>query len=283
LTGASGQLASDLKIHLKHHDLLPFSHAELDITDAARLNEVLERMRPDLLINTSAYHRVDECESNMEKSFEVNAFAVKRLGELCRKLGAGVMHFSTDYVFGGERSVPYTEDDAPGPLSVYGASKLAGEYLLRNALESHYVVRTCGLFGVAGSSGKGGNFIETMMKLAREGKSIRVVSDQVLTPTSTTDLAKKCAELIETGRFGLYHITSDGECSWFEFAQTIFALAGLEADLKATTSREFGAPARRPRYSVLENRRLKELLLDDLRPWRAALTEYMERKGYLKP
>jgi dTDP-4-dehydrorhamnose reductase len=282
LTGAGGQLAGDLKRTLRNHQVIPVTHAELDVADPGAVEEALTRHRPDLVINTAAYHRVDECESAAEKSFAVNAIAVKRLADACKWHSSALMQFSTDYVFDGRKKTPYAETDSPGPLSVYGTSKLAGEYLVANAVKEHYIIRTCGLYGAAGTSGKGGNFVETMMRLAREGRRIRVVSDQVLTPTSTCDLAEVVAALVETGRWGLYHATSEGECSWFEFAQALFGMAGLKPDLSATTSLEFGAPARRPPYSVLENRRLKELGLDTMRHWRDALADYMKKKGYLQ-
>jgi dTDP-4-dehydrorhamnose reductase len=282
ITGAGGQLASDLKQALRRHTVIPLTHAELDVADKGAVDEALTRHRPDLVINTAAFHRVDECESAAEQSFAVNAIAVKHLGDACKGHSSAVMHFSTDYVFDGRKRTPYVETDAPGPLSVYGTSKLAGEYLLACALKEHYIIRTCGLYGAAGTSGKGGNFIETMMRLAREGKSIRVVSDQMLTPTSSCDLAEVVAALVETGKWGLYHATSRGECSWFEFAQAIFKLAGLKPDLSETTSREYAAPAARPAYSVLENRRLRELGIDTLRHWHEALADYMKKKGYLQ-
>jgi dTDP-4-dehydrorhamnose reductase len=189
---------------------------------------------------------------------------------------------STDYVFGGEKRAPYTEDDAPNPLNVYGVSKLAGEYFVRALCPKHFIVRTSGLYGVAGSSGKGGNFVETMIRLAKEGKPIRVVTDQVLTPTYTRDLAHKIKELLQTEAYGVYHITNSGQCSWYEFAAKIFELLSLKPDFGPTTSAEFGAKAKRPAYSVLAHGRLAQLGLDDLRSWPEALAAYLEEKGLLK-
>jgi dTDP-4-dehydrorhamnose reductase len=191
------------------------------------------------------------------------------------------MHISTDYVFDGAKRAPYVETDAPNPLSAYGASKLAGELLIRAAWPKHYIVRTCGLYGRAGASGKGGNFVNTMLRLAREGKPIRVVGDQICTPTATADLAAQLALLIETRAWGTYHATSAGGCAWSAFAAEIFRLAaarGLIAAAPAVTaisSAEFGAPARRPPYSVLENRALADLGLDRMRPWQDALAGYI--------
>src|SRR5207245_2771295 len=164
-----------------------------------------------------------------------------------------LVHYSTDYVFGldGSRATPLTEDDSPGPVSVYGLSKLAGEYLVRSICPKHFVIRTCGLYGVWGSGGKGGNFVETMLRVAGQGKPLRVVADQVCTPTYTVDLAEATAALLPTGRYGLYHLTSGGSCSWYEFARAIFELSGVRADLSPITSAEYKAAARRPGYSVL--------------------------------
>jgi dTDP-4-dehydrorhamnose reductase len=153
---------------------------------------------------------------------------------------------------------------------------LAGELLIHSAWPKHYIVRTCGLYGVAGASGKGGNFVNTMLRLANENKTIRVVNDQVCTPTFTKDLARQIAELIETGAYGTYHITNDGKCSWHEFAGEIFRLAGVNADLHPCTSEAFGAPARRPPYSVLENRGLTSLGMNHMRSWQDALAEYIQ-------
>src|SRR5262249_28427173 len=149
------------------------------------------------------------------------------------------------------RRAPYAETDAPGPVSVYGLSKLAGEYLVRSTCPKHFVIRTCGLYGVWGAGGKGGNFVETMLRLAALGKSLHVVADQVCTPSYTVDVATAASALIQTEKYGLYHLTNAGSCTWHEFAQTIFELAGEKADLTAITSQEYGAPARRPGYSVL--------------------------------
>jgi len=191
-----------------------------------------------------------------------------------------LVHISTNYVFDGQKREPYTEDDPPNPLSVYGASKLTGEYFARNICPKHFVIRTSGLYGVAGSRAKGGNFVETMIRLAKERKPIRVVTDQVLTPTYTRDLAEKIKELLQTEAYGLYHITNSGQCSWYEFAAKIFELLGGKPDFGPTTSAEFGAKAKRPAYSVLAHERLKQLGLDDLRLWPEALEAYLEEKGY---
>lgn len=285
LIGANGQLGSDLVLAMQaagisEFECFPFKHTDLEVCAAAAVQEALTRLKPDVVINTAAYHRVDDCEDNAEKAFQVNALAVRNLALVCRDIDATLVHMSTDYVFGGdgERQTPYTEDDAPQPLNVYGASKVAGEHFVRHYCPKHFVVRTSGLYGIAGSSGKGGNFVELMLRLAREGKPIRVVDDQRLTPTYTMDLAQKILELIRTDHYNLYHVTSSGDCSWYEFAAKIFDLAGLTPLLSATTTASFGAKATRPTYSVLDKAQLKRQGLGLLRSWPEALAAYLQER-----
>ena len=280
IIGAGGQLGSELVNCLQDDIIIPLTHIDIELTDYQQVNDILSSNMPDVVINTSAYHRVDECEDYIDKSFSVNASAVRTLAKICSEHDTTLVHFSTDYVFGGEIKTPYAEDDIPNPLSVYAVSKLAGEYFARNICKRHFVVRTCGLYGAKGISGKGGNFVELMLKLAREKKPVKVVSDQIVTPTYAKELALKIAQLLRTDEYGLYHITNNGSCSWYEFAKTIFDLTGIESDLSSTTSAEYGAKARRPSYSVLENGNLKRLGLDDMRPWKDALQEYLTEKGY---
>ncbi len=278
LIGANGQLGSELARIFSDHDLVSLTHADLDITDDRQVEKLLDQLAPDLILNTAAYHRVDECEDFPARAYEVNALAVRHLAQWAKTHQVVLLHFSTDYVFDGRLRRPYSEADPPAPLSAYAVSKLAGEYFIRAIHDRHVIVRTCGLYGIAGSSGKGGNFVETMLRLATEGKEIRVVDDQVLTPTSAKELARKVRQLVETGAYGIYHITNDGACSWYEFSQAIFEISGLTPRLQPTTSAAFGARANRPAYSVLDNANLRSLGLDDLRDWRDALKEYLEER-----
>lgn len=283
LVGANGQLGSDLRRVLNADyqagQIVPLTRSDLDVTDHGRVREFLAERAPRVVINTAAYHRVDEVESNPFWAFEVNAIAVHNLASVCRDLDCVLVHVSTDYVFGGaDRTTPYAEADPPFPVNVYGSSKLAGEYLVRSTCPRHFVVRSSGLYGVAGSSGKGGNFVERMLCLASEGQDIRVVDDQRLAPTYTVDLARKIVALLQTDRYGLYHVVNAGSCTWYEFAREIFRLLGAEARLSPTTSAAFGAKARRPRYSVLQNRALRAQGQDDLRPWPEALRAYLSER-----
>ncbi|GAI54433.1 unnamed protein product, partial [marine sediment metagenome] len=211
--GVGGQLGSDLRRELSPFALVPLTHSEIEITDMNSVKQAFNKHQPDVIINTAAFHRVDDCESNQDKAFSINALGARNVAVVTQKLGAKLVHISTDYIFGGEsepRTTPYTEFDIPLPPNLYGKSKLAGEELVQHLCPRHFIVRTSGLFGVAGASGKGGNFVETMLRLAQERDELRVVNDQVFSPTSTRDLARKIAQLIDTDYYGIFHITNKG-------------------------------------------------------------------------
>src|SRR5579875_224088 len=279
--GANGQLGTDLVQNFVDWPLIKATHADFDVCDAVAARQFLTAAKAELVINTTAFHKLDDCEDQPQKAFAVNATAVRDLAVICRDLGATLVHLSTDYVFGGSQTTPYSEDDPTTPVNVYGVSKVAGESLVRATCPRHYIVRTCGLYGVAGASGKGGNFPELMIRLAREGKPIKVVCDQILTPSSTRDVAIKIRELVETGRYGTYHITNDGSCSWYEFAERIFQLLRLRPDFTATTTAAFAAKTQRPAYSVLAKEGLRRAGLAAMRPWQEALADYLREKGHL--
>jgi dTDP-4-dehydrorhamnose reductase len=278
--GAGGQLGHELVTRLGA-DAIALARVDLDLCDFVYTRRLLSERRPDAVINAAAFTRVDDCEAEPSRAFWVNALAVRHLAQLCADLGCLLVHVSTDYVFDGGQHRPYTEDDVPNPVSVYGVSKLAGEQFVRALAPRHLIVRTCGLYGEAGAVTRRGNFVETMLRLADEGRAIRVVADQVLTPSSARDVARKISELVALARYGTFHVTNAGQCSWFEFAQTIFDLAGLRPLLEPTTSAAYGARARRPAYSVLAHERLAALGADDLPSWRDALTAYLRDRGRL--
>jgi dTDP-4-dehydrorhamnose reductase len=281
LLGSNGQLGRDLLAQLSEHELFPLTRQEFDVTDHARARSVISDLKPDLVLNTTAYHRVDDCESQPELAYNVNVLAVLNLVRISNDLDAALVHFSTDYVFDGKSRTPYSEDSVALPLSIYGNSKLAGELLVRTMARKYFVIRTCGLYGNAGSRGKGGNFVETMLSKARNGDPIRVVNDQILSPTSTLEVARQMKSLLTSTHYGLFHMTSEGACSWFEFATAIFELAEIPADLSPTTSDAYKSPAKRPQYSVLENGRLKKLGLNRMRHWREGLSEYLNLRTKL--
>ena len=287
IIGANGQLGSDIvKIFGadSFYEVVPLNHPDIDITKPDTINLIIQKYQPEMIISTAAYHRVDECEMHPEESFGVNALGVHNLCLACKKDGITLVHFSTDYVFGldQKRNTPYTEDDAPGPQSVYAVSKLAGEYLMRYLCEKFFLIRSCGLYGSAGPSAKSGNFVDNMVKEAQTEKEVRVVNDQILTPTYTVDLAQNLKELLKTQEYGLYHITSEEQCSWYEFAEEIFKLLKSSIPLIPVATNYFYSPVQRPLYSVLDNAHLKQIGLNLMKPWRDALHRYMQEKEYLK-
>jgi dTDP-4-dehydrorhamnose reductase len=287
LLGGNSQLGTDLLPALHNHDVVATSrapapssgHRALDVTDLAATRTLIAGLRPDAIINTTAFHRVDDIENDASEALRMNAHVPHQLALLCRDAGAVLMHVSTDYVFDGAKRAPYTEQDPVNPLSAYGSSKVAGEMLVRATRCKHLIVRSCGLYGLAGSSGKGTNFVNTMLRLAAAGKPIKVVADQTCTPTFTRDLARQMVLLLEASvlqnKWGTFHATNTGHCTWFEFAGEIFRLAGRTPDLAPTTSAAYNAPATRPPYSVLHNSGLAVLGLPEMRPWKAALAEYV--------
>jgi len=275
LLGANGQLGRDLHQVLSDHLVVPFTRDDFDVRDHARTRAVISQALPAVILNTTAYHRVDDCELNVELAYQVNALAVLNLARIANDLDAVRVHISTDYVFDGKAEAPYTEESRPMPLSIYGNSKLAGEHLVRSIARKYFLIRTSGLYGKSGSRGRGGNFVETMLAKARNRERIKVVNDQQSTPTYTLDLARQIAAVLATSHYGLFHITNAGFCSWYEFARRVFELAGIDADLTPTTSEFYKSPAIRPRYSVLENARLKSLGLDRMRHWSEALAAYV--------
>jgi len=283
LIGANGQLGSDLCISLKDQDLIPLTDKDIDITDINSVFTSCRHYRPDVIINTAGYVLVDECEDNVDLAFRVNALGARIVAVAAQEIGAVLVHLSSDYVFGDEqRNHPYTEFDAPAPLSVYGSSKLAGEIFVQHLCSKYFIVRTSALFGVAGSMGKGGNFVETMIRLAQQKDELRVVNDQVFSPTYAKDLAYKITQLIDTKYYGIFHITNGGTCSWYEFTGEILKLAGINTTVSPVTTEQYPQKAMRPRYSVLSNYHLKLLGMDDMRPWQDALRHYMIEKGHLK-
>jgi dTDP-4-dehydrorhamnose reductase len=278
--GAPGQLGQDL-MRVFDEDAVGFAHQDLDVTDEARVASAISSAEPDWVLNTAAFHRVDDCELDPTSTFAVNAVGALNVARAAADVGSGVVFYSTDYVFGGEdreRDHPYEEGDSPHPLSVYGASKVAGEQLVAQANPRHLVVRSAGLYGTA-TSRKGWTFPELMLNKARTDGFVRVVTDQVLSPTFTADLALKTKELIEHDAVGLFHLTNDGECSWYEFARGAFDLAGVEAEMEPIESGQLRQRARRPSYSALTTARLQNMGLSPLRPWKEALSDYLRTKG----
>jgi dTDP-4-dehydrorhamnose reductase len=279
LIGATGQLGTDLRrVFLREEwEVVVAAHTNLDVCDSERVEETIRSNSPDLAINTAAFHKVEECEIEPERAFRVNAVGAFNLAKACARHNVTLVHFSTDYVFDGSKQAPYEENDLPRPLNVYGASKVAGEELVACSMDRFYLVRTCGLYGLAGSSGKGGNFVENMLKKAAQGGTIRVVDDQVLTPTATSDLAQTVEYLVKTGIHGLYHISCEGACSWHEFARRIFEQAGADVDLVPVRTAAFPSAVKRPSYSVLSKNKLHGIGLS-MPSWQESLGRYFEMR-----
>jgi dTDP-4-dehydrorhamnose reductase len=279
LIGALGQLGIDLQKVLKAHAVIPVDKEEIDVCDARQVDAMVDALQPDVLLNCSAFNRVDEAEDAPEAAFAVNTFAVRNLALAARRRNAKLMHFSSDYVFDGPGRRPYVETDLPCPQSMYGVSKLAGEAMTQAIWPKHFLIRTCGLYGYTGSRDKGTNFVEAMLRVGAKAGLVRVVSDQVCTPTSTMDLACAVDRLLPTEGYGLYHLTSAGECSWYQFANAIFEEAGLHPEVQPVSSDQFPAKAKRPDYSVLDNRRFRSEGFRDMRPWREALADYIRGRS----
>jgi dTDP-4-dehydrorhamnose reductase len=280
LIGVTGQLGHDLaRTFDLPGELVRLAHADLDLLQAGAIERVLRDVRPTHVVNAAAYNLVDRAEDERDRAFALNADAVATLADTCQALGATLVHFSTDYVFDGAAGRPYTEDDAPHPLSVYAKSKLAGERAALERCRRAYVIRVCGLYGVARSATAGRtNFVETMLSAADAGKALRVVRDQVLAPSYTLDVAPKVWRVLARGAPGIYHLTNAGQTSFYDFAREIFRLSGLAPSLAPVTAAEYGARARRPPYSVLARTRLAALGEDDLRPWPSALAAYLRER-----
>lgn len=276
LIGASGQLGTDLaEVSRRRGDMvLPLAHSEVDIRDSGTLKAVVADRRPDIVISTAAFHKVEECEKQPLVAFDVNAVGAANLAHACEGAGCALVFFSTDYVFGNAQRRPYSEIDLPQPLNAYGVSKLAGEHLIAIGCKRHFIIRTCGLYGLAGSSGKGGNFVENMLKKATSGTQIKVVDDQVLTPSYTVDVARAVADLISTERYGTYHISNEGECSWYRFTEEIFRQEGLSTDLVPVATDQFHSAVHRPGYSVLSKQKLRAAQIE-MPQWQNALMRYL--------
>jgi dTDP-4-dehydrorhamnose reductase len=271
--GSAGQLGRELVALLGDGLAWAGDNDEIDVTDGQATSALISQIRPRVVFNATAWNRVDAAEADPAAAFAVNAFAPLLLARACRAAGALLVHYSTDYVFDGTTSRPYREDDTPGPLSVYGSSKLAGEHLVGAAGGEHLVVRTSGVLGRGGSLQKGGSFVERIVSRARSGEPLRVVCDQVFAPTCASELAAASVALVQAGARRLFHVTNAGTCSWHDLASAALALAGIDAPIERIASADLGLPARRPAYSVLSCQNYLGAGFPPLRHWRDALPE----------
>ena len=272
--GANGQLGTDL-VEVFGEEAISLTHKDLDVADFESL-KILKELKPDVIINTAAYVRVDDAELYPEKAFQVNAIGALNVAKIANEIDAVNVYISTDYVFDGTKGEPYTEKDVANPLNVYGLSKYAGEIFTRNYSKKYYIIRVASLYGKAGASGKGGNFVEFMIQKAKRGEEIRVVDDVFMSPTYTKDVAMTLKKFLELKpEFGAYHMVNEGYCSWYEFTREIFEILGWDVEVKPIKSSELKRLAKRPRFSALENEKLEKLGLR-MRPWKEALREYLK-------
>jgi dTDP-4-dehydrorhamnose reductase len=277
IIGSNGQLGCDLTEVFSADEIVPLTHDDIDIADMERSRKVLESHHPGVVINTAAYHNVPECERHPETAFLVNSVGLKNLSEICHDHRITLVHISTDYVFDGKKNTPYNESDIPDPLNTYGVSKLAGEYFVRR-VENHYVIRLASLFGKAGCRAKGGgNFVKTMLHMARTKDKVQVTSNIICSPTFTRDAAAKIKELLSRNYpSGIYHAANGGSCSWYEFALEIFSLAKIKIDVEPRTEDEIEGGVRRPLYSPLTSEKIKPG-----RNWKDALKAYLIEENVL--
>jgi dTDP-4-dehydrorhamnose reductase len=286
--GANGQLGSDMVRAAaaggRGIETLALCRNDLDVCDLGAIPKVLAEERFDVLINCTSYHKTDEVEAHATEAFRINAHAVGALAKLCKVRGARFVQISTDYVFDGEGRRPYTESDEVSPINVYGASKFLGEKLaLREYSDGTIIVRVASLFGVAGSSGKGGNFVETMLKKGRESGEVRVVNDITMSPTSTSDAARVILSLLlRNAGNGIYHVVNSGAATWFEFARQIIKEAGAAAKVIPVLSGEYPTAAVRPGYTVLDNLKTAQIV-GEIADWKDALRQYLLEKGHVHP
>ncbi len=283
MIGARGQLGSDLVRALERggrYEVAQLHHDQADVTDPNSLDTTLGDLRPNVVVNCAAFHRVEDCEKEPVRAFEVNALGSLNVARASEKLGAMCVFISSDYVFDGN-GAPYAEEDAAAPLNAYGASKVAGEHLLRQSCRRWVVARVASLFGVAGASGKGGNFVETVLSRARAGQPLEVVDDITMSPTYAADAAHALERILAEAPEGTFHVTNAGATSWYGLAHAALNLAGVEADLRPTSASSQTTAARRPRDSSLISRRLPAAAREVLRPWEEALEHYLAEKGHI--
>jgi dTDP-4-dehydrorhamnose reductase len=276
--GSSGQLGTDLIRTLSEagmYEVVPLDHSQIEVTDPKSVQSVLAEACPSVVANCAAFHRVDECEGQPEKAFQVNTLGARYVAQSCRNLDALCVYISSDYVFDGEKGEPYTEQDRPCPINVYGTSKLAGEHLVRQDSPRWLIVRIASLFGNVGARGKGGNFMKTILAKARAGDPLRVVNDIRMSPTYSRDAALALEHLIRKEATGIFHVTNAGTCTWYEFACKALDILGLHTLVEPVSSKDYSGKARRPKNSSLKSIHRNGLMKEFLRPWQEALKEFL--------
>ncbi len=275
ITGSDGQLGTELvRVLSADYRIVPADVAEMDITDAEAVRRFVLEHEPDCIIHAAAFTGVDDCESMQEEAFRVNGQGTKNVAVAAGEVGARLFYISTDYVFDGLKDTPYREDDDTNPINVYGASKLLGERFVKEEAERFFIIRTAWLYGFEGN-----NFVKTILKLAAGKDKLEVVDDQRGSPTFAPDVARQIARLIPTDLYGTYHCTSQGSCTWYDFAEKIVTLTGEKVRVERTKSEKLSLPAKRPPNSVLENRMLQRQGLDIMPFWEESLKKFIEEVG----
>ena len=275
--GANGQLGSDLvrESEALGFQVVPLTHQEIEVEHIDSVRNALLSSRPEIIMNTAAFHVVPRCEENPEKANAINAIGALNIARVANEIDAANVYFSTDYVFDGAKRSPYVESDAPNPLSVYGTTKLSGEYYTLSYSIRGYVLRVSGIYGRVPCRAKGGNFITTMIRVAHEKKEVQVVRDEILTPTATADIARATMEVVQSASPGLYHATNEGMCSWYEFAEVIFEELHLGSSLRPKIGGDSPGTVRRPSYSVLENAKMKAERVPSMPYWKDSLVSFL--------
>ncbi|EST12660.1 dTDP-4-dehydrorhamnose reductase [Sporolactobacillus laevolacticus] len=274
VTGGHGQLGTELTLMLqeKGFETYGLGHQELDITDLDHVRKVFREIKPDVVCHTAAYTAVDKAESDRDGAFLINAYGTRNVAIAAEEIDAKLVYVSTDYVFNGEKEGAYSEFDTPSPLGVYGQSKYAGEQFIHDFHSKFFITRTSWVFGQYG-----GNFVKTMLNLAENNDQIKVVNDQRGCPTYTEDLAEKIIEIFQTNKYGVYHLSNSGSCTWYKFAKEIFKLRGINVKVVPCTTEEFPRPAKRPKNSEFEHMALKLNAFQELRNWREALESLLNK------
>jgi len=278
IIGSNGQLGTDLcEVLANQHEVKGLTHADIEITNIDSARNVLSSIKPQIVLNTAAFNLVPQAEQTPDKAFQINGVGPLNLAKVCNDLKITLVHYSTDYVFDGKKQKPYTENDCPCPLNVYGSTKLAGEYFAVNYSARTFVIRVSGIYGKVPSRGKGENFITAILRQAREKGEVKVVNDEVLTPTPTLAIAKNTGALINTDAYGLYHMSCEGECSWYEFAKLIWEAQRIKTPLLPASVKDFPSLVKRPSYSVLENKNLSLLGINQMPDWRDSLLGFLKK------
>ena len=280
IIGANGQLGSDIYLSLKENcNVIPLIHKNTEITQLDSINSCLSKIHPDIIINTAAYHDLNTCEKHPEKAFLVNGIGPWNLSIWCKRNDCMLIHMSTDYVFDGRKNKPYLENDCTRPLNTYGITKLAGEFYISSILEKYIIIRTTGLYGTHPCRGKSSkNFVEMFLELIENKEIVEFGGEEICTPTFTENIAEQIKIIIKTNEFGIFHATSEGFCSWFEFGEEIIKQTKSKTKLVKRERKENASNIIRPKYTVLENRHLNGLGINRMLDWKVTLSEYLKRR-----